>query len=297
MSVILHFPPEVYLSRGLGDLCPQLVRAWYVKKISAPQFRRGGRVRITVCEPAFREELLTNDMFFEGRKIPVTPAGVHTVTVYLRDLPVELSDESIKSTLSLYGEVYSIRHAYFKEFPELHNGNRLLLMSVRKEIPSSLNVLGFQCRTCHPGQAVNCSICKAPCHSPRTCPLSGLCRRCRQPDHVARECGQAWGQPHSSAPSSVPDPVPASSPFPDPVVPSSPVVPLSPVVPSSPDVTSSPVDKTSLPDPPDKYIDMDPSDFKKAAEKQLSRYRKLNDGSLGQIVQSLVDALSIPSRL
>ena len=80
LSVILHFPPEVYLSRGVGDLCPLLVRALQANKISALQFLRGGRVRVTVREPAFRE-LQSNDFVYEGRKIPVTPAGVHTVTV------------------------------------------------------------------------------------------------------------------------------------------------------------------------------------------------------------------------
>ena len=93
LSVLLHFPPEVYLSRGVGDLCPLLVRAWHGKEISCIQFLRGGRVRVTVRDPAFREELLSSDFVFEGRKIPVTPAGVHTTTVYVRDLPVELSDE------------------------------------------------------------------------------------------------------------------------------------------------------------------------------------------------------------
>ena len=83
LSVILHFPSEVYLSRGVGDLCPLLVRALHASKISALQFLRGGRVRVTFREPAFREELLSNDMFFEDRLIPVTPAGVHVVTVYV----------------------------------------------------------------------------------------------------------------------------------------------------------------------------------------------------------------------
>ena len=32
LSVVFHFPPEVYLSRGVGDLSPLLVRAWHVKK-------------------------------------------------------------------------------------------------------------------------------------------------------------------------------------------------------------------------------------------------------------------------
>lgn len=112
LSVILHFPPEVYLSRGVGDLWPLLVRALHANKISALQFLRGGRVR----EPTFREELLSNDFVYEGRKIPVRPAGVHTVTVYVHDLPVELSDDSIKSAFSSFGEVFSISHAHFKDF-------------------------------------------------------------------------------------------------------------------------------------------------------------------------------------
>ena len=154
LSVLLHFPPEVYLSRGVGDLCPLLVRAWHGKEISCIQFLRGGPVCVTVGDPAFREELLSSDFVYEGRKIPVTPVGVHTTTVYVRDLPVELSDESVKSALFVYGDVYSIRHACFKDFPDLHNGNRLLLMSVSTPIPSSFNVLGFVCRTWYPGQPV-----------------------------------------------------------------------------------------------------------------------------------------------
>ena len=160
-------------------------------------------------DPAFREELLSSDFVFEGRKIPVTPAGVHTTTVYVRDLPVELSDESAKSALSDYGDVYSVRHACFKDFPDLRNGNLLLLMSVSTPIPSSFNVLGFVCRTWYSGQPVRCSICKEPDHLPRGCPLSGLCRRCKQPGHVARECGQTGGKPRPSSSVPVPvDPVP-----------------------------------------------------------------------------------------
>ena len=155
LSVILHFPPEVHLSRGVGDLCPLLVRALHANKISALQFLHGGHVRVTVRKPAFREELLSNDLFFEDRKMPVTPAGVHVVTVYVRDLPVELSEETVKSAFSSYAEVYSVRHGFFKDFPDLQNGNCLILMSVSNPIPASLNVLGFACRAWLPG---HCAI-------------------------------------------------------------------------------------------------------------------------------------------
>ena len=49
----------------------------------------------------------------------------------------------------------------------------------------------------------------------QSCPLSGLCRRCRQPGHKARECTRAW-DPVAPAPSDA-DPVPVSvDPVPDP---------------------------------------------------------------------------------
>ena len=204
LSVILHFPPEVYLLRGVGDLCPLLVRVLHAKEISALQFLRSDRVPATVHEPAYWEELLSNDLLLEDRKILVIPAGVHVLKVYVRDLPVELSDESIKSAFSSYGEVYTVCHAYFKDFPDLRNGNHLMLMSVRNLILSSLNVLGFVCSTWHPGQPVHCTICKESGHLPLACPL-GLVLALQAARLRAHECGQAGGQPPASSNS---DPVP-----------------------------------------------------------------------------------------
>ena len=48
------------------------------------------------------------------------------------------------------------------------------------------------------------SICREFGYRAPACPLSDLCRRCRQPGHVARECTQAWG-PSVSVFSPAPD--------------------------------------------------------------------------------------------
>lgn len=192
LSIMLHFPLEVYLSSGRGDLWPVLVHAWRKSKITTLQFLRGSHVWVTVSDPAFREELLSKDVIIEDRLIPCTPAGVHVVSVYLRDLPVKLSDESVKSAFLAFGEVYSVLPGFFKDFPQLRSGNHILLMSIWEPISSSLVVLGFECRMWYPGQPVKCSVCRQSGHSPRTCPLSGLCRHWMQPGHVARECARAW---------------------------------------------------------------------------------------------------------
>ena len=229
LSVILHFPPEVYLRRGVGELAPLLVRALHENEISALQFLRGGLARLTVRSSAYEEELLSSDFLFEDTPIPVTPADRPTISVYLRDLPVEISDGSVRSALESFGDVFSVRFTVYKDFPSIRNGTRVLLMSVKQPIPSSLNVLGFTCRTWYPGQPAFCSICRQSGHLPRACPLSGLCRRCEQPGHVARECPQARGSSQSSSvpvppdpvlvPDVPPDPAPAPAPVPVPVDP------------------------------------------------------------------------------
>ena len=130
--------------------------------------------------------------------------------------------------------MFSVRSTMYKEFPSIRNGTRVLLMSVKQSIPSSLNVLGFVCRVWYPGQPAFCSICRQHGHLPRACPLSGLCRRCKQPGHVVRECPLARG---SSQSSSVPPPVPELPSDPDPVS-------------SDPDPVSSDPDPVSVSDVP-----------------------------------------------
>ena len=210
------------------------------------QFLRGGRVRVTVRSEAYREVLLSTESRFEDTVVPVTTADCVPKSVYVHDLPFEVSDESIVSVFSTYGKVYSVKSVYHKEFPAICTGTGTVLMSLNDSVPSIVNVHGFECRVWYPGQPVYCPVCRSSGHLPRACPLSGLCRRCKQPGHVARECGQTGGQPRPLSPDPVPVPVPV--PVPDPVPDDSVPVPV-PATGSGDDGDLSSV-SSDHPDPP-----------------------------------------------
>ena len=60
-SILLHFPSEIYLRRGVGELFPLLVRALHEKEIVAMQFLRVGGVRVIVRYEAYRADLLSSE--------------------------------------------------------------------------------------------------------------------------------------------------------------------------------------------------------------------------------------------
>ena len=185
--------------------------------------------------------------------------------------------------------MFSVRSTVYKNFPSIRNSTRVLLMSVKRPIPSSLNVLGFAC-TCYPGQPAFCSICRQSGHLPWACPLLGLCRRCKQPGHVARECAQAPSSsppvppppspspdvspPDPSPPSSLPDPSPStesSSPILFPSVPVS--VPVSFPVPTADVVMSTACRVPPVPQP------LEPVDAKRLTRLMLTKVQPGSDVS------------------
>ena len=78
-------------------------------------------------------------------------------------------------------------------FSGLHDGNRVVKVSLTKDVPASVRVAGYDCRVWYRRQPAFCTICKKSGHRSKSCPLDGPCRRCRQLGHVAKECRNAWG--------------------------------------------------------------------------------------------------------
>ena len=188
-SVVLHFPAEIHGTQGVSEVAPQLLQALEVEKISAVQFLKNGKVRVTCKTAEYRGDV----------HIPVTAANQPIRSVFVRDLPLEVPNCDVKSAFESFGVVLSVHQCFFRDFPSVANGTHGLVMSFRGSIPSSVSVADFPVRVFHADQPVFCSICHESGHLPRDCPFSGLCLRCKQPGHMARDCTQPWGPSSSSS--------------------------------------------------------------------------------------------------
>ena len=192
-SLVVQFQEDVYKNVGASEILPHLMKCLDADKILAVPFLRAGKVLLTFEDPEVCSAVLRNGLELEGLSVQLMPADDRLRCVYLRDLPVEVDNDVVSSFLSRYGEVLSVDHCYFDDFPSLCNGNRLVKILLARDIPSFVRVENCECRVWYPRQPPQCSICREFGHRAPACPLSGLCRRCRQPGHVARECTQAWG--------------------------------------------------------------------------------------------------------
>ena len=135
---MLHFPAEIHKTTGISEVTPQLLRALDVDKVSAVQFLRNGKVRVTCKTSEYRD----STFLFGDVPIPGTAADQSIRTVYVRDLPFEVTDCVVKSAFESSGVVHSVHPCFFRDFPSVANGTRRLVMSLSGSIPSSVSVRG-----------------------------------------------------------------------------------------------------------------------------------------------------------
>ena len=123
------------------------------------------------------------------RPATIRPAYESSVFVTVQDAPWELPDDLIIRRLGQFGSVYSIRRAYNQSLlPEkVHDGRRVLRMSVRHDIPCFMKFGPYLLRIFYPGQPKNCWKCASPDHIGRECPDS-FCFNCDQSGHQAHAC-------------------------------------------------------------------------------------------------------------
>ena len=200
-TLAVHFPSTVYRSAGSAQVLPDLAKSLDIANVQCIQFVPNGIVRVTFKESAQCDAALASGVSFRGSKLVVSPVDARTRLVYVRDLPAEVPDEPVCVFLRQYGVVHSLSPQFHPGLPGVKNGTRVAKVTLLKDLPTSVRIVGFDVRLWYQGQPQPCPVCRQFGHRVRDCPLNGLCRRCRQPGHVARECSS---RRVSVAPSSVP---------------------------------------------------------------------------------------------
>ena len=187
-TLVLQFPDEVYCSSGESVVLPELLKSVDVPKVCCIQFIRNGLVRVTFDDTACCDAALSSGVMFRGARLPASPVSARSRLVYVQDLPAEVPECFVKDVLCLYETVLGVSAMEHSGYPGLMNGTRLVIVTLEKDVPSSLRICGFNIRVWYRGQPQACAICHSYRHRVKECPLNGLCRRCHKPGHVAREC-------------------------------------------------------------------------------------------------------------
>ena len=194
-SLVAFFPAEVHRTVGCSQVLPRLLESVERDQLSSIQFLRNGAARLTFKEESFCLSTIQRGIRFGDHQLRLTSADTSSRLVYLRDCPFEVPDDAVRTFFSSFGQVHSVQRSEHHGFPGLSDGNRLVKMSMSKDVPGDVRLAGFDCRVWYRGQPPYCAICRKTGHRSRACPLSGRCRRCGQSGHMARECRNAWGQP------------------------------------------------------------------------------------------------------
>ena len=204
-TLALQFPSEIYRSTGTSQVLPELVKSLDLPNVRGIQFMQNGVVRVTYKEPAQCDAALTSGIRFRGAALRTSPVDSRTRLVYVRDLPVEVPVDGLKVYLRAFGVIHSVSMQTYPGMPQVFTGTRVVKVTLAKDLPSSARVSGFDVRFWYQGQPQACPVCRSYGHRVKDCPFNGLCRRCSQPGHMARECSFRRSSVSTPAASSVPD--------------------------------------------------------------------------------------------
>lgn len=169
-SVIAYFPPSVYNNVGGATVLPQLIEGIGRDKLNAVQFLRHGACRLTFKDAHMADSFMLDGLLFARHRIRLSAVEPRFRLVYLRDLPCEVPDATVRAFLRPFGQVQSIRHSEHDGFPGLFDGSRVIKMSLDKDIPPAVQLAGFECRVWYSRQPQKCPVCGAPGHRVKELP-------------------------------------------------------------------------------------------------------------------------------
>ena len=184
-TVTVHTPEgqDPLKRHAIIDMCRRVVKKEIIKCVQ----EIGMYFRVTVASIEAKEKLLsTRISTMNGSRVPILPVD-DSKLVRVSRLPFEVPEKDLRASLEGYGTILSYQLELDKE-DGLPTGTRLLRVKLSRAIPNRLFVSGFPCFLWYPGQPKQCHHCSSRDHLLAQCPERGLCRPCRQPGHMAKDC-------------------------------------------------------------------------------------------------------------
>ena len=137
-SLEAQFTEDFY--KFASDVLPLVLKSLDAEKVLGVQFLRGGKVRLPFEDAETCSTVLKAGLDLGDVPVELFPADDRVRIVHLRDLPVEIDHDSVSAFYSTYGEVLSIDHCHFDEYPTVRNGNRTIKILLTQDIPYFVDV-------------------------------------------------------------------------------------------------------------------------------------------------------------
>ncbi|KAK3750762.1 hypothetical protein QZH41_002284 [Actinostola sp. cb2023] len=156
--------------------------------IKCVQVDKDGSIVVTFASQTYVEKILDlGTLTINGFPVVVSSVDARRRYVKIYFLLYEVSNQQLQAALSEYGHVYHVRRDSIYDFKEIESGVRTVTMTVNKDVPSFLKVMGCEVKIFYRGQRQTCRKCGSEFHFAKDCPNT-RCFRCHGLGHVSREC-------------------------------------------------------------------------------------------------------------